>query len=195
MKKLFSLLAVVCLSMSALAKNDVSTVSGQPSLLNDPSVRMTLSWDYSECKIEGKSVDAFLKSKGDDWVRDYPGEIAAAEASFSAFYNKKTKSAVITDDADEADYNVVIKVTEFDYGSTGASVAMSLAFGGFARKAGGASFTGDIYVYKNGEKVSPIAVMHIDNFIGDGDISNTARRTNAYFQFAKEFVKYLKKQK
>lgn len=195
MKKILSLLAALCLSSSLWAGNDVSTVSGTPAVLNDRSVRMTFTWDYSKCKIQGKSVKEFLRSKGDDWVRDYPAEIAAAESSFAAYYNKKTKSAVITDDADAADYDVVCVVTDFDYGDTGTSVAMNVMFGGFAKKAGGARFSGDIYVYKKGTKKNPVAVMHINDFVGDGDYSNTKRRTNAYFQFGKEFLKFLKKQK
>lgn len=195
MKKI-SLFLAMCLMaiVNVNAGNDFSVLEGSVLPLKDSSVRFTLTWDYSECLIEGKAVDVFLKEKGDDWVRDYPGEIAASEATFAAWYNKKSKFALITDDADVAEYDVVIKVTKFDYGSTGASVAMSLAFGAFARKAGGASLDGEMLVYKKGTK-DLVARLNIDHFVGDNAMNNTGRRTNVYFGLGKEFMKFLKKQK
>lgn len=187
MKKLI-VSALVCAMASFNAFADVDVESGNLSDLKNKEVRVLIEFDYSQCKIEDKDVDAFLKEKGQDWVESYPNEIASAESSFIAKFNKKSKYCKITSDEEIADYKLVFKITKFHYGSTGASVIFG---GGFTKKAGGASVVGVIEVLKNGDSKS-VALLKVDG-LGDSSWSNEARRINAYVDVAEDLAKVIKK--
>lgn len=185
MKKIMMLLAATLISLSAWA--DAEVKSGSMKELKNPDARVLVTWDYSKMTIEDKSVDEFLKEKGSDWQRDYPAEVAAGEAAFDVLFNKKDKKyALITDDEDAAQYELVIHVDKFHYGSLGAAIA----FGGFAR---GAHIEGTADVIKLSDK-SLVASITFD-CSGSAAYGNEARRILAYQDLAKDLAKLVSKAK
>lgn len=185
MKKYLLLLVGAMMSLTAWA--DVEIKSGSLKELKSSDVRVLVTWDYSKMLIEDKKPEEFLKEKGEDWERDYPAEVAAGESTFDIFFNKKNKKyALITDDEDAAQYEFVIHVDKFHYGSTGAAVV----FGGFAR---GASIEGTIEVVKLSDK-SVVATIEFD-CSGSAAYSNEARRVLAYSDLAEDLAKAVGKGK
>lgn len=185
MKKIFFLLVVMMVSLTAWA--DAEFKSGSLRDLKNPDARILVTWDYSKMLIEDKKPEEFLKEKGADWEKDYPAEVAAGEAAFDVLFNKKDKKyALITDDEDAAQYEFVIHVDEFHYGSTGAAIA----FGGFAR---GAHIEGTVDVIKLSDK-SNVATLKFD-CSGKAAYSNEARRVLAYQDLAQDLAKLIGKAK
>ncbi len=173
--------------VSLVAFADAEVKSGSLKELKDSEIRILVTWDYSKMLIEDKSVDEFLKEKGADWQKDYPREVAASEATFDVFFNKKNKKyALITDDEEAAHYEMIIHVDEFHYGSTAAAVM----FGGFSR---GAHIKGHVDIVKLSDK-STIATITFD-CSGSAALGNEARRTFAYQDLAKDLAKRIGKAK
>ena len=89
-------------------------------------------------------------------------------------------------EGDYADYKIVVKVKNFSYGSTGASVWV-----GFG--AGDARMWGTLEIYKKGAS-EPIAVIDIDGAGGSG-YGNEKRRVECYREMAELLADILKKGK
>lgn len=185
MKKVLLFLTVAMVSLSAWA--DAELKSGSLRELKSPDVRILVTWDYSKMLIEDKTPEEFLKEKGSDWEKDYPAEVAAGESAFDVLFNKKDKKyALITDDEDAAQYEFIIHVDKFHYGSTGAAIM----FGGFAR---GAHIEGNVEVVKLSDK-STVANIEFD-CSGSAAYGNEARRVLAYQDLAKDLAKMIGKGK
>lgn len=173
--------------MSLTTWADAEFKSGSLIDLKNPDARILVTWDYSKMLIEDKKPEVYLKERGTDWERDYPAEVAAGEAAFDIFFNKKDKKyALITDDEDAAQYEFIIHVDAFHYGSTGAAIA----FGGFAR---GAHIEGTVDVIKLSDK-SNVATLKFD-CSGSAAYSSEARRVLAYQDLAKDLAKLIGKAK
>lgn len=185
MKKYILPVAAAMLSLSAWADADIT--SGSMKDLKNSDVRVLVTWDYDKMLIEDKDPAEFLKEKGPDWERDYPTEVAGSESAFDVHFNKKDKKyALITDDEDAAQYEMVIHVDKFHYGSLGAAIA----FGGFAR---GAHIEGTVDVIKLDDK-STVATITYD-CSGKSAYSNEARRVLAYQDLAQDLAKLINKAK
>lgn len=185
MKKYILFVAAIIVSLTAWA--DAEVKDGNLGELKSPDARVLITWDYSKMTIEDKAPAEFLKEKGPDWEKDYPAEVAAGEAAFDVLFNKKDKKyALITDDEDAAQYEFIIHVDKFHYGSLGAAIA----FGGFAR---GAHIEGNVEVVKLSDK-SVIANIEF-NCSGSAAYSNEARRVLAYQDLAKDLAKLIGKAK
>lgn len=177
---------VACL-LSLPVWADAEFTSGSLRDLKTPDARVLITWDYSHMLIEGMKPADFLKEKGSDWEKDYPAEVAAGESAFDILFNKKDKKyAQITDDEDAAQYEFIIHVDKFHYGSTGAAVV----FGGFAR---GAHIEGTVEVIKLSDKTQ-IANLKFD-CAGNAAYSSEARRVLAYQDLAKDLAKLIGKSK
>ncbi|MBQ5457505.1 MAG: hypothetical protein IIT61_02145, partial [Bacteroidales bacterium] len=84
---IFAVLAGVTI---ATAKPDVTVIKGSLVELRKSNAKMFVCWDYTNSTIEGKEVNAYLKERGDDWVRDYDAELARAERNFSERLNEES---------------------------------------------------------------------------------------------------------
>ncbi len=185
MKKFLILFVSAFVSLVAFA--DAEVESGSLKELKNSDVRVLITWDYSKMLIEDKTPKEFLKEKGAEWEKDYPAEVAASEAAFDVFFNKKNKKyCLITDDEDAAQYELVIHVDKFHYGSTAAAVML----GSFSR---GAHIEGTVDVIKLSDK-STIATIKFD-CSGSASYSNEARRIFAYQDLAQDLAKRVSKAK
>lgn len=189
MKKLI-VSALVCAMASFSAFADVKLEKGSIYELKNEDVRVNIVFDYSQCKIEGKEVDAFLKEKGEDWVKDYPMELQKAELVFKDQFNDECDYAQVIDS--DAPYKIVVKIVDFDYGDRGAAFNPF----NFSAKSGGAKIEGEIEVYKQGED-APIAVLKIEDARGNNAITagNEIRRVMAYYDVAEDLAKAIDKAK
>ena len=178
---------MVALLVAMTSKADVELKSGSLAALKSSDARILVTWDYSKMLIEDKKVDVFLAEKGSDWQKDYPAEVAAGESAFDVTYNKKCKKfAQITDDEDAAQYEVIIHVKKFHYGSTAAAIML----GGWAR---GAHVEGTIEVVSMSDKKT-IATVEFD-CAGKASYSNEQRRVLAMVDLAEDLSKLVSKAK
>ena len=185
MRKAFLFLAAFMTAVLTFA--DVELKNGSVSDLKSPEARAVVTWDYNNMLIEGKTVKAFLAEKGADWQKDYPAEVSASESTFFAYWGKKSKKSVqLTYDKAEAQYEFVVHVKSFNYGSTAAAVM----FGGYAR---GASMQGTVDIVSKASKKA-IATVGFD-CSGKAAYGNEQRRVLVYQDFAKDFAKLISKSK
>lgn len=170
---------------------DAKVQSGSLHGLKNASSRILVTWDYNKMLIEDMTPEAFLKEKGPEWERDYPAEVAAGESAFATNFNKKNKKyAQITDDEDAAQYEMIIHVDKFHYGSTAAAVI----FGGFAR---GASLVGTVEIVDKATK-SIICTINFDcagKASGVKAYGSEGRRIYACEDLAKDLAKLVSKAK
>ena len=180
---IFVILAAVAV---ASAKPDVTVIKGSLVELRKSNAKMFVRWDYSNSTIEGKEVNAYLKERGDDWVRDYDAEIARAERNFSERLNEESGDVQTVSDDNSAEYTIVMKVRDFKYGQTGLAVVVGMG-------AGDAHLSGTMEIYKKGQS-EPIAVLDVDGVPGAG-FGNEIRRVEAYRELAENLAKLIKKAK
>jgi hypothetical protein len=185
-KTILTLVVALMASVNAMAGSDLKMESGSVKELKGSGATICAVWDYSKSTIEDKSIKEFLKEKGADWERDYPAEIKRAEENFIERLNDKAKKNFTAVSGNDADYKLVIKVKNFNYGSTGAS--MWVGFG-----AGDARIYGKMELYKKGE-AKPLATFDLDGVSGSGG-GNEQRRVEAYRELAELFCDIVKKGK
>lgn len=185
-KTLLAILIILAGIATATAKPDVTVIKGSLLELKKSNAKMFVRWDYANSTIEGKEVNAYLKERGDDWVRDYDTEIAKAESNFRERLDEESKDVQTTNDENSAEYTIVMKVKDFQYGQAGLSVA--IGFG-----AGDAHLTGTMEIYKKGQ-AEPIAVLDVDGVPGAG-FGNEIRRVEAYRELAENLANLIKKAK
>lgn len=186
MKRFFvSLLCVVCTTL-LFAKSDLQLISGSLAELKGSKAKVCARWDYTNSTIEKQDIMAFLKEKGEEWERDYEEEIQRAEANFISRINDKCKDIQAISDSNQAEYEIVVKVKDFDYGKT--ALAVVSGFG-----AGDARLYGTMEIYKMGVS-EPIAVLDMDGVSGAG-YGNEKRRVEVYRELAELLSKLIKKAK
>ena len=186
MKKFLFLMVALFSVITMSAKDDVTVKSGSLAEIKAAGIsKVFIVWDYSAATLEGKQVDAFLKEKGEDWVANYPQELAEAEAEFAKAV-EKSKFVNVTLEKDQAQYIITVKVKDFHYGSTGAAVM--IGFG-----AGDAHLSGSVEFTKNGS-TETISVLDVDGVPGAG-WGNERRRREAYKELGEWVVKLIKKAK
>ena len=185
-KKIFAIVVLFASVCVATAKPDVTVIKGSLAALKKSNAKVFVRWDYSTSTIEGKAVKTYLKERGDDWVRDYDAEIARAEENFRERLNDKSSDVSTVTSEQDADYIIVMKVSDFLYGS--AALSAAIGFG-----AGDAHLSGKMEIYKKGAK-SPIAVLDVDGVPGAG-YGNEIRRVNSYRELAENLAKLIKKAK
>lgn len=184
--KYWMMIVLTGLSISTLsAKNKV--LSGDLSVFNDKSATATVIFDYSNLNIEGKPYMEHLKSKGKNFVNDWPSESAVAEAYFIKCWNHDNDGGIQVTASEGNKYTMVIVCEEMHMGSGAAS--MLVGFG-----AGGAKLDGKMYIFENGNQI-PLLTVEIDGQSGRSGMTEIQRRTDLYGELAEDLVTAIKKTK
>ena len=181
MKKiLFSLVCILC--TASMFAGGVSVKSGNGSVLKNSS-KALLEFDYSKAKVEDKTLDEYLKSRGDDFVRDWPRDKETAAGYFRGRFDKKSKGLKLTTNVSEPSYKIVIRVNSLDMGNGGSTYVPYAS-----AKAGGVIMSGtiDIIDVKSNEVV---CILNVDKVKGNGHPSETVRLGMMYFELATKICK------
>lgn len=147
----FALFLLAALSLQAKDGDQLTLQSGSAGVIwNLASAYFETDW--SEAIVDGKNWDEWLRSKGDDFVRDWPSDKQKVEDYFVSRFNKKTGKKrgmdVQTSNPNES-YHMIIRPQEVDMGSIGGGVVASAFLGSFAKKSGGVNFkTGYVDIVK-----------------------------------------------
>lgn len=184
--RLLGVFAMLSFSIAVFA-GDITVVSGDLSILKNPAICAKVIFDYTDLMLEGKPYMEQLKSKGDDFVRDWPSESMASEAYFITCWNKDNEGGMEVSAAGGEEYIMYFHVKKMHMGSGAAS--MLVGFG-----AGGASMSGTMYIFKDLNSV-PVLTVEIENQTGRSGMTELVRRTDLYGELAEDVVKRLKKTK
>lgn len=185
--KVFSVLSALLFVCVSCFAGDITVVSGDLSVIKNSSIRATVKFDYSDLVLEGKPYMEHLKSRGEDFVRDWPSESIASESYFIKCWNKDNDEGMQVSTSESSEYLMYFHVKEMHMGSGAAS--MLVGFG-----AGGASMSGTMYIFKDLNSV-PVLTVEIDNQTGRSGMTEIVRRTDLYGELAEDLVKTLKKAK
>lgn len=177
------LLTLFLVNISAFA-GDIEVISGDLSVIFNKEIKATVKFDYTDLILEGKPYMEHLKSKGEDFVRDWPGESTASELYFTRCWNKDNKKGMQITTTEDSEYLMYFHVKKMHLGSGAA--AMVVGFG-----AGGASMSGTMYIFKGSNPI-PVLTVEIDDQTGRGAMTEIARRTDLYGELAEDLVDELK---
>lgn len=75
------------------ADNPVTVKAGNPVVFNEASQALVVV-DYSKTMVKDQTLDAYLKSRGEDFVRDWPQDQDKALEYFVVRFNKKNKKGM-----------------------------------------------------------------------------------------------------
>lgn len=136
--------------------DSIGIITGSASIFNEKGINCSLKYDFSKAHIvnfdrdnvtvieDFGSIDAYNKSHGEDYVRDWPHCLDMLEVGTCLELTKKFKATFYTPDIPvDMKYDIVIKLALFDLGH--------FVFVG-SLKAGGNIAKGIMYVYKAGTK-------------------------------------------
>lgn len=186
MKRLLSIVMLLLSVVEIYAGNPVTVKAGNPVVFNETSQALVVV-DYSKTMVKDQTLDAYLKSRGEDFVRDWPQDQDKALEYFVVRFNKKNKKGMqIGRHLTDAKYKMVIYVDYMDMGNGGSS------FNPFASvKAGGVIMKGrcDVIDVKAGQYVCR---MVFDEVKGLGHPSETVRLGMTYFELASNIFKLAK---
>lgn len=186
MKRLLSIVMLLLSVVGIYAGNPVTVKAGNPVVFNETSQALVVV-DYSKTMVKDQTLDAYLKSRGEDFVRDWPQDQDKALEYFVVRFNKKNKKGMqIGRHLTDAKYKMVIYVDYMDMGNGGSS---SNPFASV--KAGGVIMKGrcDVIDMKAGQYVCR---MVFDEVKGLGHPSETVRLGMTYFELASNIFKLAK---
>lgn len=187
MNKIILTVLMVVMSLPILAKGSIKVECGDLSIIKNPDITATVVFDYTNLEIEGKPYMEHLKSKGSDFVRDWPSETLTSETYFIKCWNHDNEDGMQVTATAGNEYKMVFDVSEMHMGSGAAS--MLVGFG-----AGGAKMSGMMYLFKGDNNV-PVLVVKIDGQTGRSGMTELVRRTDLYGELAEDLVETIQKTK
>lgn len=78
-ERVFIVILMALMSMPIMARDAIKVVNGDLSVFNNPGIVAQVKFDYTDLQIEGKPYMEHLKSRGSDFVRDWPSESQTSE--------------------------------------------------------------------------------------------------------------------
>lgn len=188
MRKILITILLLVVAIVANAGSDVNLIGGSFEFMREVDTNMLFEIDYSKTTVEGKTLQQYLKSRGDDFVKDWPSDCKKAYEYFTTRFNKKSKGIKICESKDsKPKYKMVMHVKTFDMGNGGSSfIPMA------SSKAGGviANVVIDVAEYPSGKAVAKITLPETK---GNGHVSEVVRIGMCYFEIATALVKEGKK--
>ena len=122
------------LSMQIVARNAIKVVCGDLSVFNNPDITASVLFDYEDLRIEGKPYMEHLRSRGNDFVRDWPQESTTSENYFIKCWNHDNEDGMQVTSSPNQDYIMVFDVSDMDMGSGAASMFVGFGAGGVGRQ-------------------------------------------------------------
>lgn len=177
------------LSIDAYADNDpeVKLVYGDVSSIVSTG-EMLIEFNFENTYVEHKPLNEYLKSRGDDFVRDFPEETEFSNLYFTANFNKKNDSGIkLVETSSSAKYKMIVYVDSLDMGNGGST------FVPFAsNKAGGVIMWGYIAIIEIATGNEALEIS-FDNIKGQSHVAEKIRRGLANLELQKRLIKLLEK--
>ncbi len=186
MKKFILVLAALLSTLNLLA-GGVSVKSGDVSVLKTPA-KAKVVFNYKNTYVgedgaKTQTLNQYLRSRGSDFVRDWPEDHAKAEKYFNIRLGKKNKKGLTAAEAGEkAKYIMEVKVEVLDMGNAAG------AFVGFGAKAGGVIMWGTVTI-KDARSKRTLLTLDIDGVKGKANPSESMRLGLCYMDLAGRIAK------
>ena len=170
MKKLILLAATLFFSATLFA-GGITVVSGDPSILKTPGTAKIV-FNYAKTYVgedgaRTQTLNQYLKSRGSDYVRDWPDDHKQAEEWFVKRFNKMNKKGLTI-------------------ATSGTKYIVEVI--GFNSKAGGVIMWGDILV-KDAKGKKVLLKLRADGIKGKASPSETMRLGLCYMDLAGRIAK------
>lgn len=185
MKKILAIICCFLFAAVSYADNEVRLKSGNLAVFLQQE-KTELEIDYSKAKVNGNTLDGYLKSRGEDFVRDWPDDAKKAREYFIVRFNKKNKKGLQITREGEAKYKIVFQISSLDMGN-GGSTFIPFA----SAKAGGVIVSGILEVV-NTATDQAVCCLDVDEVKGLGHMSETVRLGLCYFEVASKIFKLAK---
>ncbi len=185
MKKILLLAVAALFSAASLFAGGVTVVSGDASILKKAETAKIV-FNYSKTYVgedgaKTQTLNQYLKSRGSDYVRDWPQDHKKAEEYFVTRFNKKNKKG-LTIATSGTKYIIEVKVEVLDMGN------MAGFFIGYNPKAGGVIMWGDVLV-KDARGKKTLLKLRVDGVKGKANPSETMRLGLCYMDLANQIAK------
>ena len=179
--------ALLICAANLFAGGDVTVVSGDASILKSgETARVIFNYDKTYVGEDGaktQTLKQYLKSRGADYVRDWPEDHKKAEEWFVTRFNKKNKRGLtLQEGSSGAKYVFEVKVEVLDMGNAAG------AFVGFGAKAGGVIAWGEILV-KDAKGKKVLLKLKFNEIKGKASPSETMRLGLCYMDLATRIAK------
>ena len=187
MKKLILAAAALLSAVTLMAGGGVSVKSGDVSVLKEQA-KAKVVFNYKNTYVgedgaKTQTLNQYLKSRGSDYVKDWPKDHAKAEEYFNIRFSKKNKKGLTAAESGEkAQYTMEVNVEVLDMGNSAG------AFVGFGAKAGGVIMWGTVTI-KNAKTKKTVLTLDIDEVKGKAHPSETMRLGLCYMDLATRIAK------
>lgn len=167
-------------------KGRVKVSKGSADLLRNKSVKMCVTFDYSETKVYNMTIPEYLKTQDDDDKKDWAeGQTETAEAFFDKL-ESSSKGMKMVKNQSQATHKMIVHIVDLDLGNGAAG------YWGMG-KAGGCIVTATIDIV-NIATDTVVCTISVDKLKGQGSsmwsIASTdnLRRKLVYKLMAKEIA-------
>ncbi len=161
MKRIIVVFASLLASSIMFAQNKVTVESGDLSVLKEKKTA-TIVFDFSDAMVGERTLKEYLKSKGDDYLNDWPSDQQAAGDYFIKEFNHRrgiTMKLRESESVKKSDYKIVLTVLYYNPGNQVAKNIPLIA------KGGATTISGYIEIFdkstKNNDCVCKIAIDEV----------------------------------
>lgn len=183
MKRIVIALAALLASSIMFAQNKVSVESGSLSVLKEKKTA-TIEFDFSDAMVGEQTLKEYLKSKGGDYLADWPSDQKAAGDYFIKEFNHRrgiTMKIRESESVKNADYSIVVTVLYYNPGNQVAKNIPLIA------KDGASTISGYIEIFDKGsKKADSVCKLVIDEVSGASYPADATRLGFTYISIVRK---------
>lgn len=181
MKRILITLAALLASSIMFAQNQVSVESGDISVLKEKKTA-TIEFNFSDAKVGDETLKEYLKSKGGDYLKDWPADQKEAGEYFIKEFNRRRGISMNIRESEsvkKADYEIVVTVLYYNPGNQVAKNIPLIA------KDGASTISGYIEIIDKATKKSACKIV-IDEVSGASYPSDAMRLGFTYISVVRK---------
>ena len=183
MKRIIIALAALLASSIMFAQNKVSVEYGDLSVLKEKKTA-TIEFDFSDAMVGEQTLKEYLKSKGDDYLADWPSDQHEAGGYFIKEFNHRrgiTMKIRESESVKNADYCIVVTVLYYNPGNQVAKNIPLIA------KDGASTISGYIEIFdKSTKKNDCVCKIVIDEVSGASYPADATRLGFTYISIVRK---------
>lgn len=186
MKRFIITLAAVLVSCMMFAQNKVTVESGKLSVLREKRTA-TIEFDFSDAMVGDQTLNEYLKSRGDDYLEDWPSDQEEAGEYFIKEFNRRRGISMKIRESEsvkKADYHIVVTVLYYNPGNQIAKNIPLIA------KGGATTISGYIEIFDRNSKKSVCNIV-IDEVSGASYPADATRLGFTYISIVRKIEELL----
>lgn len=188
MKRFIITLAAVLVSCMMFAQNKVTVESGKLSVLREKRTA-TIEFDFSDAMVGDQTLNEYLKSRGNDYLEDWPSDQEEAGEYFIKEFNRRRGISMKIRESEsvkKADYHIVVTVLYYNPGNQIAKNIPLIA------KGGATTISGYIEIFdKSTKKNDCVCKIVIDEVSGASYPADATRLGFTYISIVRKIEELL----